>query len=81
MLRCKPIDSPMEQNHRLAHEDGNPFEYPDKYRRLVGRLVYLSVTRPVLCYSVHTLAQFLSAPQIAHWDAALRVFRYIKGHP
>ena len=81
MLGCKPIDTPMEQNHRLAHVEGHPFEHPDRYRRFVGRLVYLSVTRPELSYSVHILAQFLSNPQVAHWDAALRVLRYIKGYP
>lgn len=81
MLGCKPIDTPMEQNHRLAYASGEPFEHPDQYRRLVGRLVYLSVTRPELSYSVHTLAQFLSDPQVTHWDAELRVLRYLKGSP
>lgn len=81
MLGCKPIDTPMEQNHRLAYAEGEPFSQPDQYRRLVGRLVYLSVTRPELSYSVHTLAQFLSNPQVQHWDAAIRVLRYIKGSP
>ncbi|XP_057247165.1 uncharacterized mitochondrial protein AtMg00810-like [Beta vulgaris subsp. vulgaris] len=81
MLGCKPIDTPMEQNHRLALVKGVPFDNPDSYRRLVGRLVYLSVTRPELSYDVHTLAQFLSDPQIPHWEAAIRVLRYIKGSP
>ncbi|XP_048493288.1 uncharacterized mitochondrial protein AtMg00810-like [Beta vulgaris subsp. vulgaris] len=53
---------------------------PDAYRRLVGRLVYVSVTRPELSYDVHTLAQFLSDPQVANWDAAIRVLR-LKGSP
>ncbi|XP_057251474.1 uncharacterized mitochondrial protein AtMg00810-like [Beta vulgaris subsp. vulgaris] len=81
MLGCKPIDTPMEQNHRLALVDDAPLSDPDRYRRLVGRLVYLSVTRPELSYAVHTLAQFLSAPMVPHWEAALRVLRYLKGSP
>ncbi|KAL2933792.1 Retrovirus-related Pol polyprotein from transposon TNT 1-94 [Bienertia sinuspersici] len=81
MLGYKPIDTPMEQNHRLAHAKGVSCAHPDQYRRLVGRLVYLSVTRPELSYAVHTLAQFLSNPLIVHWDAAIRVLRYIKGSP
>ena len=80
MLCCKPIDTLMEQNHRLAYEKDNPYERPDQYRRLVGRSVYLSVTRPDLSYAVHTLAHFLTATQVAHWDAAVRVLRYVKGH-
>ncbi|XP_019102754.1 uncharacterized mitochondrial protein AtMg00810-like [Beta vulgaris subsp. vulgaris] len=46
MLGCKPIDTPMEKNHKLAHVEGHPFEHPDQYRRLVGRLV--SITRMLL---------------------------------
>ncbi|XP_021719900.1 uncharacterized protein LOC110687549 [Chenopodium quinoa] len=81
MLGCKPIDTPMEQNHRLAYAEGEPFSQPDQYRRLVGRLVYLSVTRPELSYFVHTLARFLSNRQVQHWDAAIRVLLCIKGSP
>ena len=80
MLGCRPIDTPMEQNHGLASSTTDIFGQPDQYRRLVGHLVYLSVTRPDLSYVVHTLAQFLSNPMQHHWDAALRVLRYLKGH-
>ncbi|XP_021735697.1 uncharacterized protein LOC110702303 [Chenopodium quinoa] len=69
----------MEQNHRLAHASSEPFAHPEQYRRLVGRLVYLSVTRPELSYSMHVLAQFLSVPQVFHWDVSIRVLRYLKG--
>ena len=62
MLGCNPIDTPMEQNHRLAFVKGNSCAHPDQYHRLVGRLVYLSVTHPKLSYAIHTLAQFLSDP-------------------
>ena len=81
MLGCKPIDTPMEQNHRLASAEGNPYSNHEKYRRIMGRLVYLSVTRPELSYAVHTLAQFLGCPQVCHWEAAIRVLRYLKGSP
>ncbi|XP_065855377.1 uncharacterized mitochondrial protein AtMg00810-like [Euphorbia lathyris] len=81
MLGCKPIDTPMEQNHHLATADGPSMPDPAQYRRLVGRLVYLTITRPELSYSVHTLAQFLSNPKVEHWDDALRVLRYLKGSP
>jgi hypothetical protein len=48
---------------------------------LVGRLIYLTITRPDLCYSVHVLAQFMQAPRQAHYNVALRVLRYLKGNP
>ena len=81
MLGAQPVDFPMEQNHNLAKDAGEVFRHPDKYRRLVGRLVYLVITRPELSYAVHTLAQFMQTPRTRHWEAALRVIRYLKGSP
>lgn len=79
MLGAQPVDFPMEQNHNLAKDAGEVFRHPDKYRGLVGRLVYLVITRPELSYTVHTLAQFMQTPCTRHWEAALRVIRYLKG--
>ncbi|BBH08859.1 hypothetical protein Prudu_021187 [Prunus dulcis] len=52
MLDCKPADTPIVQNHHLG-------EYPDqvptnkeRYQRLVGRLIYLSHTRPDIADAV-----------------------------
>ncbi|GAA0153319.1 transmembrane signal receptor [Lithospermum erythrorhizon] len=81
MLGCKPIDTPMEQHHQLVQASGPSLTNPEAYRRLVGRLVYLTITRLELSYAVHTLAQFLSTPKQDHWDAAVRVLRYLKGFP
>ena len=81
LLAAKPVAFPVEQNHRLSLDKGPDFPNVGAYRRLVGRLVYLSVTRPDLSYSVHTLAQFMQKPKLAHWEAALRVVRYLKGNP
>nr|KYP64905.1 Retrovirus-related Pol polyprotein from transposon TNT 1-94 [Cajanus cajan] len=62
----------------IAQADFESRKDPERYRRLVGRLIYLSVTRPELSYCVHTLAQFMQHPRQEHWDAALRVVRYLK---
>lgn len=57
-------------------------EDPASYRRLMGHLLYLSVTRPDLAYLVHVLSQFMQAPpRPGHWETALRVVRYLKGTP
>lgn len=81
LLGSKPVSTPMEQNHHLASDDGPLLADPQKYRRLVGRLVYLSISRPELCYSIHILSQFMQAPTEAHWEGALRVVRFLKGSP
>lgn len=81
LLGAKPCDFPIEQNHQHSLATGPNFGQPDRYRRLVGRFIYLTFTRPELSYVVHTLAQFMHCPKNAHWNAALRVLRYLKGHP
>jgi len=51
------------------------------YRRLIGRLMYLTNTRPDITFSVQQLSQFLDKPTIAHYNATIRILRYIKGVP
>lgn len=81
LLEAKPASSPLEQNHRLALVNGAILTDPEQYRRLVGRLIYLTISRPELSYSVHVLAQFMQCPRQEHWEAATRVVRYLKSNP
>ena len=79
LLGSKPVATPMEIQHKLAL-DLSPFlSDAEKYRRLVGRLIYLSITRPDISYAVHILSQFMQKPRELQWGAAMRVVRYLKG--
>jgi len=77
----RPAETPLEQNHKLASSTSTLLSQPDSYRRLVGRLVYLTHTKPEISYAVNMLAQFMQTPRSDHWDAALRLVRYLKGCP
>ncbi|KAK3002667.1 hypothetical protein RJ639_019973 [Escallonia herrerae] len=81
LLGVRPDKFPMEQNLKLTPTDGILLSDPTKYRRLVGRLIYLTVTRPDIVYSVRTLSQFMHEPRKPHWNAAIRILKYIKGNP
>uniref|UniRef100_A0A3Q7J7S9 Uncharacterized protein n=1 Tax=Solanum lycopersicum TaxID=4081 RepID=A0A3Q7J7S9_SOLLC len=78
---CKPASTPFSTGHGLATSTSAPIRDPSKYRRLVGRLIYLTITRSDLAYSVHLLSQFMNEPRVDHLNAAMRVLRYLKGHP
>lgn len=52
----------MEQNHQLVKAKGPLMAKPDSYRYLVGRLIYLTITRPDLAYSVQVLSQLMHQP-------------------
>lgn len=81
LLGGKPVRFPIEQNHLLALSTAPLMDNPESYRRLVGRLIYLTITRPELSYCVHVLVLFMQQSHDDHWEAALRVVRYLKGNP
>lgn len=49
-----------------------------QYQRLVGRLLYLTMTRADIAFAVQLLSQFMHKPKQSHMEVALRVVRYIK---
>lgn len=66
LLGSKPCDFPMDSHHQLTTSTSVDFDQPESYRRLIGRLIYFTITRPELCYAVHTLSQFMHQPKEVH---------------
>ena len=64
-LGVKPCNSPMVPSVHLTKES-KAFEEPERYRRLVGTLNYLTVTRPDIAHSVSVVSQYMSSPTIDH---------------
>ena len=71
----------MDPSLHLVKDMGTPLPNPTSYRELVGRLLYLTITRPDITFAVHQLSQFISAPSDIHLQAAHKVLRYIKSNP
>ena len=80
MLDCKPAATPIEQNHRIIADSGDPVD-KGKYQRLVGRLIYLSHTRPDIAYAVSIVSRYMHDPRSSHMDAVIRILRYLKNCP
>ena len=59
MYNCKPISIPLDQNVKLSAHDGKELEDPMMYRRIVGSLIYLTISRPNLNYTVGLERQFM----------------------
>ena len=81
MLNCKLVNTPMDPNVKLVPSKGELLRDPGRYRRLVGKLNYLTITRPDISFPVSVVSQFLQSPCDSHWDAVVRILRYIKGTP
>jgi len=79
LTSVKPAKFPLPKGLHLTVDTGDLLSDPSAYRRLVGRLLYLTLTRPDISYSVQHLNQFLQHPRQPHYEAALHVLRYLKG--
>jgi len=78
---CKPCCIPMDNSLMLHQDDSELLTDVLSYRRLVGRLLYLTTTRPDISFATQQLSQFMSKPTRSHLAAAMRVLKYLKGHP
>jgi len=66
MVVCKPMDFPMDPKQKLMTDQGEVFPDPETYRRLVGKLIYLTITKPYLSFIVGVVSQFMKNPYVLH---------------
>jgi hypothetical protein len=81
LLASKPAKIPMEPNVKLSNDSSSLLDDLTSYRRLIGRLLYLTTTRLDISFAVQVLSQFMGKPRDTHLVAAIRVLRYIKASP
>ncbi|MCO5552824.1 hypothetical protein L7F22_006341 [Adiantum nelumboides] len=73
-----PISMPLDANTKLSAHDGDVLEDLTVYRRIVGSLIYLTITQPDLSYTVGLQSQFMQLPWKPHLDAVRRALRYVR---
>ena len=76
-LGTKPCSTPMAPNVQLTKE-GELFEDPERYRRLVGKLNYFTITCSDIAYSVSVFSQYMLSPTVNHWVAVEHIICYLK---
>lgn len=92
LTSATPLKLPMDIHLRLTPKTGNALKDPHLYQRLLGKLIYLTITapcysfliflsRPDIVFSVHILSQFMQHPTTAHMNAATKLLRYINSNP
>ncbi|CAN6583524.1 unnamed protein product [Malus baccata var. baccata] len=77
-MECKPARTPLASKLQW-HEKGEPLSDPSVYQRMVGKLIYLTITRPDISYSVSLASQFMHSLTLVHWEIVKRILRYLKG--
>ncbi|RVW94946.1 Retrovirus-related Pol polyprotein from transposon RE1 [Vitis vinifera] len=81
MSGCQPVDKPIEVGLKLYVEPNQVSIDKGRYRRLVGRLMYLAHTRPNLAYALSVVSQYMHNPGEQHINAVMRILRYLKNAP
>nr|GEW63010.1 ribonuclease H-like domain-containing protein [Tanacetum cinerariifolium] len=84
LLAARLVDIPLRENTILSCDETENDKYLydfTTYQKLVGKLIYLTNTRPDISYAVHCLSQHMHNPLQSHFKAVLRVLRYRKGSP
>ena len=79
-LGAKLCSTPMTPNVQITKE-GDLFEDPERYRRLVEKLNYLTVTHLDIAYSISVLSQYMSSLIVSHWATVEHILYYLKEAP
>lgn len=78
LIGSKLVAFSMKSNLKLTATNSNIYKDTSAYKRLVGRLLYLTITRSNLAFVVQFLGQFLTNPIVSHYKVDVRVLKYLK---
>jgi hypothetical protein len=81
MTACKPVSTPLAEGMKLGIDRTQGSIDKGRYQRLVGRLMYLSHTRPDLAHALSVISQYMHNPGEQHMSAVMRILSYLKGSP
>ena len=73
------MNTPMVTSLKFLNDDPSERVIVTLYRHIIGSLMYLTNTRPDICFAVNTLSQYMVEPSHVHLVAAKHVMRYLKG--
>jgi len=71
----------MDPNISLNDVDGDLVSDVSAYRRLIGLLMYVTLSRPYISFAVNKLSQFMTKLQTPHLNDVHQVLQYLKFSP
>ncbi|XP_048613276.1 uncharacterized mitochondrial protein AtMg00810-like [Brassica napus] len=83
-LGAKVAKPPLEEGYKVLREgefEDKPFGNFKLYKMMVGKLIYLTITRPDICFAVNKVSQHMQAPKVHHWNMVEGIMRYIREAP
>ena len=79
MMDYKAMATPMSSNLKPLSDASLESVDAMMYHEMIGSLMYLTNTRPYICFAVNTLSQFLIDPRHVHLIVAKHILRYLRG--
>ena len=73
------MTTPMASNMKLLSDASSDTVDSMMYHQMIGSLIYLTNTRPDICFAVNTLSQFLTDTRHVHLIAAYHILRHLRG--
>ncbi len=70
----------MDPNLKLYVDQGELLSNPERYRRLIGKFKYLTITRLDISFAVSVVNQYMAASRLPYWEAVLQIVRYLKAY-
>nr|XP_016513040.1 PREDICTED: uncharacterized mitochondrial protein AtMg00810-like [Nicotiana tabacum] len=80
-LQSRNICTPLDSHIKLTADFGELLPDPTIYRRLLGKLNFLTNIQPDLSFTIQTLSQDMQSPRSGHYQAALHTLRYVRNDP
>ena len=71
--------TPMAANTKLTNDPSGESVDVTLYRSMIGCLLYLTVSRPDIAFSVGICFRFQSNPKVSHLNAVKRIIKYVGG--
>jgi hypothetical protein len=78
MAELKPVSTPMSTAMALDPDENGEAVDQREYKSMIGSLLYLTMTRPDIQFTVYLCARFQSSPRSSYQTTVQRIFRYLK---
>ena len=81
LIGGKGAGTPVDPNTKLNENPIEELVDKGRFQWLLGRLIYLSHTRPDIAFDVSLVSQFMFSPTKEHMHAMRRILNYLKATP
>ncbi|MCO5557916.1 hypothetical protein L7F22_011489 [Adiantum nelumboides] len=78
MTNYNPTSTPLDQNLKLRIDEEEVLDDATMYRRIVGSLIYMTISWPDFSYEVGLVSQFMQLPRKPHLDIIKHRLRYVR---